>query len=215
MKQCPKGHIYDEKRNAQCPYCSGDGAGFQALGGAQSDFPRTVPIMNTPEEAPFPPTTPVENQAPPQAPTPAPAPPPAPAFRNPPSSPGGMGVTIALDESDSGISPVRGWLVVIDGEKTGMCFNIHGEQNSIGRGQKFDINISFDKAVSSDGNAVIAYDSQNIKFFISPVLGKGKNNIYHNENMLLMPAELKDYDKIKLGATTFVFRSLCNEEFTY
>lgn len=209
MKQCPKGHIYDEKRNPQCPYCSGENSGFQALGGAQSDFPRTVPIMNAPEEtAPFPPTMPLDNQAPPQA--------PVSAFRNPPpSGAGNMSVTIALDETDGGISPVRGWLVVIDGEKAGLCFNIHGEQNSIGRGQKFDVNLSFDKAVSSDGNAVIAYDSHNIKFFLSPVLGKGKNNIYLNDTMLLMPTELKDYDKIKLGSTTFVFRSLCNETFTY
>ena len=213
MKQCPKGHIYDERRNPTCPYCSGEGGGFQSFGGAQSDFPRTVPIMNTPEETPFPPTAPVDNQVPPQNPAPAPAP--APVFNNPPSSPGNMGVTVALDESDTGISPVRGWLVAIDGEKKGMCFNIHGEQNSIGRGAKFDINLSFDKAVSSDGNAVIAYDSKNVKFFLSPVLGKGKNNIYHNDGMLLMPEELKDYDKITLGSTTFVFRSLCNENFTY
>ena len=210
MKQCPKGHIYDEKRNPQCPYCNGEGSGFQALGGAQSDFPRTVPIMNNPEEAPFPPTMPLDNQAPPQAPAPAPA------FRNPPpNSPGNMSVTIALDQTDDGISPVRGWLVVIDGEKSGLCFNIHGEQNSIGRGQKFDINLSFDKTVSSDGNAVIAYDSNSRKFFLSPVLGRGKNNIYHNDSLLLMPVQLADYDKIKLGDVTYVFRSFCNESFTY
>ena len=189
-------------RSPVCPYCGNDNVGFQPLGGTpQNDFPKTAPLVNAPGEQPFPPTMPVTNQAVTTSPAPA--------------SPGAMGVTVALDQSDSGISPVRGWLVVVEGEKMGTCFNIHGEQNSIGRGQKFDINISFDKAVSSDGNAVIAYDSQNVKFFISPVLGKGKNNIYYNDNMLLMPAELKDYDKIKLGSTTFVFRSFCNENFTY
>ena len=201
MKQCPKGHIYDERRNSQCPYCSGDNGGFQALGvGGQVDFPKTVPIMNTFEDTPFPVTLPVDSQV---------------SAHASQISPGNMGVTIALDETETGISPVRGWLVVIEGEKMGTAFNIHGEQNSIGRGQKFDINLSFDKAVSSDGNAMIAYDSQSKKFFISPVLGKGKNNIYHNDSMLLMPTELKDYDKIKLGSTVFVFRSLCNESFTY
>lgn len=204
MKQCPKGHIYDERRNPQCPYCSGDNGGFQPLGGGgQVDFPKTVPIMNTPEETPFPPTMPVDNQSS------------VPAFHNNAGSPGNMSVTVALDETESGVSPVRGWLVAVDGEKMGVSFDIHGEQNSIGRGQKFDINLSFDKAVSSDGNAVIAYDSKNRKFFLSPVLGKGKNNIYYNDSMCLMPTELKDYDKITLGSTTFVFRSLCNENFTY
>ena len=202
MKQCPKGHIYDERRNPQCPYCGSD-SGFQPLGGGQAEFPKTMPIMNTPEESAFPATLPVDSQVS------------ASSFRNTSGSPGNMSVTVALDETESGISPVRGWLVAIDGEKMGMSFNIHGEQNSIGRGQKFDINLSFDKAVSSDGNAVIAYDSKNLKFFISPVLGKGKNNIYHNDTMCLMPTELKDYDKITLGSTTYVFRSLCNENFTY
>ena len=200
MKRCPKGHLYDEKRNPQCPYCSGEAGGFQSLGvGAQPDFPRTVPIMNTTGESAFPPTMPVDSQ-----------------IGGVPGSPGEMSVTIALDENEeTGISPIRGWLVAVDGEKAGIAFDIHGEQNSIGRGSNFDINLSFEQAVSSDGNAVIAYDSNNRKFFVSPVLGRGKNNIYYNDSMLLMPMELKDYDRIKLGNTTFVFRSFCNESFTY
>ncbi len=202
MKQCPKGHIYDEKRNSECPYCVGSNIGFQPLGGAgglQSEFPKTVPISSAGDDNSFPPTMPVDNE-PNQ-------------FTG--SSSGNMSVTVALDQTESGINPVRGWLVAIDGEKAGSSFVIHGEQNSIGRGQKFDINLSFDKAVSSDGNAVIAYDSRNRKFFLSPVLGKGKNNVYHNDAMLLMPTELADYDKIQFGTVTYVFRSLCNDGFTY
>lgn len=202
MKQCPKGHIYDEKRNSECPYCGGSNAGFQPLGGAgglQPEFPKTVPISGAGADNSFPPTMPVDNE---------------PNQYTAPSS-GNMSVTVALDQTESGIKPVRGWLVAIDGEKAGSSFVIHGEQNSIGRGQKFDINLSFDKAVSSDGNAVIAYDSKNRKFFLSPVLGKGKNNVYHNDTMLLMPTELADYDKIQFGTVTYVFRSLCNDSFTY
>lgn len=205
MKQCPKGHIYDEKRSAECPYCRNDGnSGFQpigAMGGASSDFPRTMPLSGAAEEPTFPATMPIDNQAS--------------GYNMGGGSSGGMSVTVALDETPTGISPIRGWLVAIDGDKAGVSYNIHGEQNSIGRGQKFDINLSFDKTVSSDGNAVIAYDSHNRKFFLSPVLGKGKNNVYYNDSMLLMPVELKDYDKIQLGTTTYVFRSFCNESFTY
>lgn len=204
MRQCPKGHIYDEKRSAECPYCRSDGnSGFQPIGGigggAAPDFPRTMPVTGAAEEPSFPSTMPVDNQVS--------------GFDI--GGAGGMSVTVALDETPTGISPVRGWLVAIDGDKAGTSYNIHGEQNSIGRGQKFDINLSFDKTVSSDGNAVIAYDARNRKFFFSPVLGKGKNNVYYNESMLLMPVELKDYDKIQLGTTTYVFRSFCNDDFTY
>lgn len=199
MKQCPKGHIYDEKKNRECPYCNGEGGGFQPLGGAQPDFPKTMPISGAADEGEFPPTMPVDNSAS--------------AYQGDSSS--AMSVTVALDETESGISPVRGWLVAVDGEKAGVSFNIHGEQNSIGRGQRFDINLAFDKTVSSDGNAVIAYDSHDRRFFLSPVLGRGKNNIYHNDSLLLMPVQLSDYDKIKLGGTTYVFRSFCNDSFTY
>lgn len=192
MRQCPKGHIYDEKMSKECPYCNNE-SGFVPIGlGGQPDFPKTVPIAGGEDNA-FPPTVPVESSAPASA----------------------MSVTVALEETESGINPVRGWLVVTDGEKKGLSFEIHGEQNSVGRGSRFDINLSFDKAVSSDGNAVIAYDSKNDKFFLSPVLGKGKNNIYHNDAMLLMPVELHDYDRIQIGAATYVFRSFCNEDFTY
>lgn len=204
MRQCPNGHIYDEKKSADCPYCRNDGnSGFQPLGGMGApEFPRTMPVSGGAEDNAFPPTMPVDNQAPM-------------GYNAGGANPGGMSVTVALDETPTGIAPVRGWLVAIDGDKAGTCFNIHGEQNSIGRGQKFDINLAFDKTVSSDGNAVIAYDGRNRKFFLSPVLGKGKNNVYHNDAMLLMPVELKDYDKLQLGTTTYVFRSLCNEGFDY
>lgn len=217
MKQCPKGHIYDEKRNGECPYCRNDGSsGFQPIGhmGAPSGFPATVPV----DGQAFPPTVPVDEQIfPSTMPVDHQAFPPAMPADNqvPGRDTAGMSVTVALDETSAGVSPVRGWLVAVDGEKAGTAYNIHGEQNSIGRGQKFDINLSFDKTVSSDGNAVIAYDSRNRKFFLSPVLGKGKNNVYHNDGLLLTPVELSDYDKIQLGTATYVFRSFCNENYTY
>ena len=194
MRQCPKGHIYDEKQSRECPYCGNVEAGvFQPIGlGGQPDFPKTVPIAGG-EGNVFPPTVPVEDGA----------------------SGSAMSVTVALEETESGINPVRGWLVVTEGEKKGLSFEIHGEQNSVGRGSRFDINLSFDKAVSSEGNAVIAYDAKSSRFFLSPVLGKGKNNIYHNDARLLMPVELHDYDRIQIGAATYVFRSFCNGDFTY
>lgn len=192
------GHIYDEKKNSSCPYCGGGNAGFQPLGG--QEFPKTAPVAAAADNAGFPPTMPVDNSN-------------IPGFDGAGQS--GMSVTVALDRTEAGIDPVRGWLVAVDGEKKGLSFVIHGEQNSVGRGQRFDVNLSFDKAVSSEGNAVIAFDARNNKYFLSPILGKGKNNVYLNDKMLLMPEELSDYDRIQFGANTYVFRSFCNESFTY
>lgn len=101
MKQCPKGHIYDEKRSAECPYCRNDGnSGFQHIGGmggiAAPDFPRTMPVTGAAEDPAFPATLPVDDHAP--------------GYDG--GNPGGMSVTVALDETPTGISPVRGWLVL-------------------------------------------------------------------------------------------------------
>ena len=199
MKQCPNGHIYDEKRDAQCPYC----ANADAVN-VQPAFPKTAPVSGF--SGGFPPTVPVAKPAEDGV------------FDSGSSlekTSKNMGVTVALSKNDKGISPVMGWLVAVDGDKKGISFNIHSEQNSIGRGSNFDIDLYFDKTVSSDGSAVIAFDEETKKFYISPIFGKGKNNIYYNNNMLLMPAELFDYDKIKIGSCTYVFRSFCNESFSY
>ncbi len=201
MKQCEKGHIYDEKAYSACPYCSQAGAAgvrpLEPAGGP--DFPKTTPL-DTSSAPSFPKTTPLDAPAPS-----APSAPPRPKKE--------MSATIALNVSDAGISPVRGWLVVTEGDNKGVSFCVHSEKNAIGRGSNYDVNLSFDKAISKEGDAVLTYDSRSKKFFIT--LAAGKNNVYRNGNLLLTPEEVKDYDVIEVGATKLVFRSFCNNEFTY
>ncbi len=201
MKQCEKGHIYDEKAYSACPYCNqASAAGVRPLEPAGGpDFPKTTPL-DTSSAPSFPKTTPLDAPAPS-----APSAPPRPKKE--------MSATIALNVSDAGISPVRGWLVVTEGDNKGVSFCVHSEKNAIGRGSSFDVNLSFDKAISKEGDAVLTYDSRSKKFFIT--LAAGKNNVYHNGNLLLTPEEVKDYDVIEVGATKLVFRSFCNAEFTY
>ncbi|MDY2847443.1 MAG: FHA domain-containing protein [Oscillospiraceae bacterium] len=239
MKQCPNGHIYDEKMHSACPYCRNDGSsGVRPLGNA-SDFPSTLPMggaaafsessapdPNFPKTAPlnaggafggqsnasnsFPETIPVGAR----------------------SSGGGssnkMSKTVALNPvsynedgkpsagapaGDDAVNPVCGWIVAVDGGKTGYPFTIHSERNTIGRGAEFDVDIWFDGAVSSKGDAVISFDSIGKKFYISP--GSGRNNVHVNDRILLTPIEINDYDRIRIGTTTFVFRSFCGEQFMY
>ncbi|MCC8097418.1 MAG: FHA domain-containing protein, partial [Eubacterium sp.] len=115
--------------------------------------------------------------------------------------------------NNKGVVAVMGWLVCLEGEKRGMDFKIHGEKNTIGRGFEVDINLDFDTAVSSGVNAIIAYDNRNNKFFIYQ--SNSKNNIYFNDQLLLTPMEIKDYDVIEIGTTKMIFRSLCNSEFAW
>lgn len=210
MKQCERGHIYDETAYQACPYCNqAGGAGTRPLNSPAPGFPKTAP-MNAGGAPDFPKTAPVNAGGapgfPPTMPLDAPAAPARPKKE--------MSATVALNSNETtGMQPVCGWLVVTEGDHKGESFVIHSEKNGIGRGSQFDINLSFDKAISKEGDAVVTYDSRGKKFFIT--LSAGKNNVYHNGNLLLTPEEVKDYDVIEVGATKLVFRSFCNEEFTY
>lgn len=232
MKQCSNGHIYDEKLHSSCPYCRNDGTSGTIPLGRDKDFPSTLPLGGSapapmPAEEPnFPKTTPlnsgrVDNARDSFA-----------VAENIHNSNGNssdkMSKTVALGpvghsgnavssdnmpEGETELNPVCGWLVAVDGDMMGYSFNIHSERNTVGRGKEFDVNIWYDGAVSSKGDAVIAFDSMGRKFYISP--GSGKNNVHVNNNILLMPVEIKDYDRITIGRTTFAFRSFCGEQFMY
>lgn len=197
MKQCVNGHIYDETIHAACPYCSNNvslsGIGAPSFPTAQQlnspSFPRTE-SLNSPA---FPKTEPLNA--------------PEPKVKK------DMSPTVALNVNRSGIDPVRGWLVVVSGSKSGKSFEIHSEKNTVGRGASFDVDLAFDPAVSKEGDVNVSYDARNHRFFLSPAAGK--NNVYHNEQLLLAPVELKDYDTLEVGSTKLVFRSFCNSEFDY
>lgn len=191
MQQCPNGHLYDDAKNSTCPYCS-DGNSIGV----------TVPLNNVPVGGgAFPSTTPLDTGA----------------NDFPKTAPVGTAFepTQYKEEivNDKGIVEVRGWLVCLEGEKRGVDFKILGEKNTIGRGSDNDIKIDFDSSVSKGVNAIISYDVRNNKFFV--FLGESKNNIYVNNNLLMTPIELKDYDIIEIGNTKLLFRSLCNENFTW
>ena len=215
MNQCNNGHLYDETMHSSCPYCSsGNNIGVRPLTPPTDNFPKTTPLNNSVNNANanFPKTEPLNNQKnddafPPTQPLNAPA--------AEPNVKKEMGVTVALNSNtgEAGVNPVRGWLVAVTGEKAGTSFVIHSEKNFIGRNPKFDINLSFDNAVSKDGDAYITFDARNSKFYLN--LLQGKNNIYYKGEILLSAVELSDYDTIEIGSTKFVFRSFCNENFTY
>ena len=202
MKQCERGHIFDEKAYPFCPYCNqANVAGTRPLNNnAMQSFPASAP-MNFGGGPDFPSTLPLDV-------------PDAPKAAAPSRPKKEMSATIALNTNEvTGAQPVCGWLVVVEGDQKGRSFIVHSEKNIIGRSSQHDIDIAFDKAVSKDGDAVLTYDSRSKKFFVT--LAAGKNNVYHNGNLLLTPEEVKDYDTIEVGATKLVFRSFCNDEFTY
>ena len=188
-KQCDKGHLYDDRKDPACPYCTGKGdvgvlRPLTPPAGADAPvFPKTSPAAG----AGIPGTLPLNNPE--------------------------INKTMALGVNEKGINPVCGWLICVAGEKKGKDFRIVGEKNYIGRMPSNDICLDFDNSISKESSATVNYDMRTNKFFIQP--GDGKNNVYHNGELLLAPAELKEYDTIEIGRTKLIFRSLCNNQFKW
>lgn len=208
MQQCPNGHLYDDTKNSSCPYCSGGNSvnvtvplsDPQPMGGANA-FPQTMPIDNFGGQgyvAPQPQVSSPDAQA-----------------EIPMTMPVGeqFGVTTYKFENENGIQEVRGWLVCLEGAKRGEDFAVRGERSTIGRGSSNNIKLDFDSSISKGANAIISYDMKKNKFYIH--FGESKNNIYVNEELLMTPIELKDYDIIEIGNTKMLFRTLCNDEFNW
>ena len=109
--------------------------------------------------------------------------------------------------------PVRGWLVVTKGNGLGRDFRLHDAANIIGRSVRCDIDLDFDGQVRQE-SAIVTYDDKNGRFYISchPFT---KNNVYLNQEILLAPAVLHDYDVVELGGTELTFRSFCGGGFRY
>lgn len=195
IKECKNGHYYNDSEFAACPYCSG-----------AASIGHTVPLAQQ-DATPNPGATQYLNSVSPATPDPF-------GVTMAPDAEDSFGKTVTLDTvKNSEIIPVRGWLVVIEGEKLGLDFKIHTGKNSVGRAKNSDICIEFDKSISKEKACFVIYDEKHTTFHL--MAGESTNNIYVNEEILLVPRKLEDNDIIEIGQTKLVFRSLCNSTFSY
>lgn len=125
-----------------------------------------------------------------------------------PRSAGGESAT-----PDEEILPVVGWLVCVAGPSLGRGYEIHNENNFIGRGDLMDINIKNDPGVSRDKPVVVTYDSRERAFFCG--LTNGREVIRLNGRPLLSTVQLHAGDRIELGRTELMFVPLCGADFDW
>ena len=127
--------------------------------------------------------------------------------------------------------PVVGWLVVIDGRLKGASFQLTYGQNKIGRDNSADV--CFDQSAlgaASQGekfvdqeisrlHCIVTYDQENRKFFIQQHPESTNLTYLENEegnpDPILVPAELTDRSKFKVGSTKLLFVALCNDGFDW
>ncbi|WP_235867349.1 FHA domain-containing protein [Priestia abyssalis] len=196
MKRCEKGHYYDETKHSLCPHC-----------GVNIDLNLGVTMPKRPNQggdmektqARF--STGNDQLGVTQAKTPSVPP------RN------DDGKTVAIVRKQTGLDPVVGWLVCIEGPDRGRDYRIRSERNFIGRSEKMDINISGDEAVSRENHAIISYSPKKKQFRIYP--GDSRGLVYLNDDEVVVSDLLKPYDVIELGQTKLMFIPFCGDHFQW
>jgi hypothetical protein len=191
MVQCSNGHTYDNRVHTHCPFCPVPGL-------------RDVNIPST-QAAPIsargvPPTEPA-------------------SLRGAGSQSRGVGtqsrgggsgdrsstpgVTVGLFQKHIHMEPVVGWLVCVQGNNKGRDYRLHGGFNKLGREPSMDVCIEGDETISRDIHCQIAFDPRSKTFSVVP--GIGRNLSYLNDQAVFSAMELKSYDRLDLGDSSFLF----------
>jgi hypothetical protein len=112
------------------------------------------------------------------------------------------------------LEPVVGWLVVTNGPGRGQALKLGYGMNSIGRGEKERIALTFgDEEISRQGHAMLTYDPKGRKFYIQH--GGGTNLTYLNDIPVLQPHILTGHEVIGIGNTKLCFVPFCGEQFDW
>ena len=123
------------------------------------------------------------------------------------------GVTVAMVRKKTGMDPVVGWLVCVDGPEKGRDYRIRSEKNYIGRDASMDICISGDETISRENHAMISFNPRNLIFRIAPRNSRGL--VYLNGKEVDVHEDLKPYDLIEIGQCKFLFVAFCGEKFQW
>lgn len=186
MKQCAKGHFYDETRYEECPYCQ---QAAQSSGSTPGGVGKTVALQNQLVGKTIP-----LNEA-----------------SSLPSS--ARGKTVGLIKSDTGIDPAVGFLVCVSGVHKGADFRLRSGRNFIGRTPDMDVSLPDDDTVSRENHSMVSYDSRNNLFTLVP--GTGRGITYLNGNAVESATGLTAYDEISVGKSSLLFLPLCGEKFRW
>lgn len=194
--QCSKGHFYDSSKHKSCPYCNPreEESRTVSMGSELDALERNVHSYLDEDD---------------------------------------IGKTVAIvgncDESEEDdnktiaifskknstykMDPVVGWLIILNGESKGRDYRLHSDNNFIGRSSEMDVNLEHDSTVSRENHAVLAYDSKLHQFVLSAAGGRAIIRV--NDEPVYNITKLKDYDKIEIGETIMLFRSLCGDDFSW
>lgn len=107
-------------------------------------------------------------------------------------------------------TPCVGWLIALNGAHIGQDFHLRVGKNYVGRDESMDVALTGDKSVSRNKHAIIIYEPKHHKYFVQP--GESNELIYVNDEVVLLPMELKPYDLLVIGDIELWFMPLCDAE---
>lgn len=195
MVQCENRHFYDDRKHTHCPHCPVPGLrdvkipGTQAASMSRPGMPQTEPASPGGADVPV-------------------------RSGGGGANRGGMpGVTIGAFSKRTGIDPVVGWLVCIEGTNKGRDYRLHSDLNKLGRAPNMDVCIEGDETISRENHCQIAFSPRSKSFSIIP--GTGRNLIYLNGQDVLSAMPLKAYDRLDLGESSLLFLPFCTDKFDW
>jgi len=108
---------------------------------------------------------------------------------------------------------VVGWLVCMKGSNEGMDYRLKAGKNFIGSDPNMDVYIRGDRKVDRKKHAVVMYDDMTRKAMLLP--GESQGMVYHRNEAVYAPVELKAMDEIEIGKSLFFFIPFCSTKFTW
>lgn len=125
--------------------------------------------------------------------------------------PSDEGKTVGYFSTGSTEPPV-GYLICVKGEDYGKGFLLKSGNNSIGRSQSMDV-VLMDPKVSRDKQAYVMYEPRKREFYVRP--GESSGLCYYNDEMIVAPTKIGQFDKIMLGDTVLMLIPVCCEQFSW
>lgn len=206
LTKCEHGHFFDKDKFQVCPHCAalrGDSKETQPLreSANMSTEPLTVPVAQQSVASELMESVPLKDAVGQ-----------AMSVRQE-THQEDDGKTVSLYQTKIGIEPVVGWLVCIEGAAFGESFKLKSGRNFIGRSREMDIVLSGDNSVSREKHAIILYEPRKREFIAQA--GESRELFYLNDEVVLNPVRLAQYDIVTIGNTRLMFFPCCGEKFSW
>ncbi len=125
-------------------------------------------------------------------------------------SPSDEGKTVGFFSTST--EPPVGYLICTKGDDFGRGFLLKSGNNTIGRSQFMDV-VIMDPKVSREKQAFVMYEPRKREFYVKP--GEGSGLCYYNDELVLGPTKIKQFDKIAIGDTELMLIQVCGENFSW